>query len=410
MASLAQLRSLNVILTAECNLRCSYCYQNAKKPLSMPWETLRAALDMARRSDQHEVGVYFLGGEPLLEFPLMRRAVEYLEKDRAAGKHFHYGISTNGTLLTDEICAFLDAHRFETQISFDGVSELQESRGRGTFAVLDRLLDRLRDFYASFYRWNVKTTVTMGPRGVPHLADSIEYFLSKGIQRIAIMPSIIPDSIWETKSIEDLDEQFARIYESSLRRWQEKREVSLMVFKNKYDDSPGAQPGDSMCGIVHGGGLVVDVDGQAYGCTVHASSYQEIHSPFLRMCLGKMQMGAIGDEGFAARYAAFPDAARSTGLFHNKGRKHSAYGQCGECRHLGRCSVCPTSIGHIPGNSDPDRVPDFYCAYNLVSLKYRERFPSRPRPRELLRGPTGLAAEMERWAAHAEAVRSIGKG
>jgi hypothetical protein len=50
--------------------------------------------------------------------------------------------------------------------------------------------------------------------------------------------------------------------------------------------------------------------------------------------------------------------------------------------------VCPISIGHQPGNTDPDRIPDFQCAYNLVSLEYRERFPVQPGPRERLsQGP-----------------------
>ena len=123
-----------------------------------------------------------------------------------------------------------------------------------------------------------------------------------------------------------------------------------------------------------------------------------------------MQMGSINDDGFAARYEAFPEAARSTGLFHNKRRKRSAYARCGECKYLGDCTVCPTSIGHIPGNSDPDRVPDFFCAYNLVSLEYRERFPGQRRPQELLRGPAGLAADMERWRTLADAAHCRADG
>jgi hypothetical protein len=48
--------------------------------------------------------------------------------------------------------------------------------------------------------------------------------------------------------------------------------------------------------------------------------------------------------------------------------------------------VCPTSIGHIPGNTDPDRVPDNLCAYNLVSLAYKDRFPRQAGPLAFLSG------------------------
>jgi uncharacterized protein len=405
MTGIEQLRFFNLILTADCNLRCGYCYQNAKKPLRMRWETLRAALDLARASARREVGVYFLGGEPLLEFPMIRRAVEYLEKNRPPARRFTYGISTNGTLLTDEICAFLVDRGFETQISFDGVPEAQKSRGQETFAVLDRLLDRLREEHPSFYRRSVRVAVTTSPETMPHLADSIDYLLSKGAREIVVMPSILADSPWELGRIEELDAQFERIFRASLRLWRERGETPLSVFRNKHDEPPAEETEDSMCGLVRGETVAIDVDGQAYGCTVHASSYQEIRSPFLRSCLASMRMGSIVEDGFAARLDAFPEAARAAGLFHNKRRKRSAYGRCAECAYLQQCAVCPTSIGHLPGNADPDRVPDFYCAYNLVSLKYRALFPSRPRPRDLLMGPPGLAEEMERWRILADAAR-----
>ena len=46
MASPGDLQLVDVILTAGCNLRCGYCYQNDKKPRSMDWDTLRASADL----------------------------------------------------------------------------------------------------------------------------------------------------------------------------------------------------------------------------------------------------------------------------------------------------------------------------------------------------------------------------
>ena len=97
-----------------------------------------------------------------------------------------------------------------------------------------------------------------------------------------------------------------------------------------------------------------------------------------------MRMGDVRDEAFPRRLALYPAAVRAAGIFHDKQDKHSSYGRCGECRFLRTCSVCPTSIGHIPGNTDPDRVPDNLCAYNLVSLAYKDRFPRQPDPIAIL--------------------------
>ena len=56
-----------------------------------------------------------------------------------------------------------------------------------------------------------------------------------------------------------------------------------------------------------------------------------------------------------------------------------------EVAYLTECMVCPVSIGHIPGNRDPHRVPDFPCAFNLVMLGARDRFQAAIDPRRILR-------------------------
>lgn len=93
-----------------------------------------------------------------------------------------------------------------------------------------------------------------------------------------------------------------------------------------------------------------------------------------------MRMGDVRDAAFPRRLALYPEAARAAGIFNGKHLKHSSYGRCGECRYLSECSVCPTSIGHIPGNTD------HACAYQLVSLAYKDRFPRQPTEVEILTG------------------------
>ena len=72
-----KVRQVCVVLTAQCNLRCAYCYQNARRPGSMSWPVLCSAVDLLLSSSEHRVELAFLGGEPLLEFDLFRRAADY---------------------------------------------------------------------------------------------------------------------------------------------------------------------------------------------------------------------------------------------------------------------------------------------------------------------------------------------
>jgi len=407
MTSLERIKALILVLTAECNLRCSYCYQNAKKPQSMTWDVLRASLDLALDSRRGNMGVYFTGGEPLLKFPMLRRAVEYVDENRSVDEQVTFGITTNGTLLSKEISSFLESHLFDVQLSFDGVAEAQDSRGSGTFTILDRLLDGLRREQPDFYRWNIMICVTVSPSAIAHLFSSVEYFLEKGAQKISIAPTLTSDPAWRTECIEELDDQFGRIFERSLQHWRETGSVPVMTFRNS-GGIPCSREGWLMCGIPGGDTLTVDVDGRAYGCAMLVDSYQELDSGPLSRRLDSMRMGNIDDPTFAERHGSFPEAVRRAEMFHGKENKYSAYGRCGECKFLADCSVCPASVFHIPGNSDPNRVSDFCCAFNLVSLKYHERFPHQPSPWELLRGPAGIEAQMRRWKAIAGAVKSNG--
>jgi sulfatase maturation enzyme AslB (radical SAM superfamily) len=384
---LRRVHLLELVLTASCNLRCSYCYQNAKQGRRMTWETLQTALDIVLCSDPPEVTILFYGGEPLLELPLIRRAVEHVEATGTPGKRVQYVMSTNGMLLDEETASFLAEHRFETQLSFDGVPAAQAARGAGTHARLDALLDRLRLDHPVFYRNDFRTSITLHSGNVHHFADSIAYFFDKRVARIDFGPLFTHDAGWTDAHRVELDRQLARIFERSVRHYEDTGEVPFGAFRKTTEPEARHGPrGRAMCGVGGGEALAVDVDGQVTGCVTFADSYQRLPSDLLKSRLDTMRLGDVRDPALPRRLALYPEAARAAGIFNGKHRKHSSYGRCGECAYLDECAVCPTSIGHIPGNTDPDRVPDNLCAYNLVSLAYKARFPRQPDPIEVLSG------------------------
>jgi radical SAM protein with 4Fe4S-binding SPASM domain len=382
------IRSLELILTAGCNLRCSYCYQNDKKARSMSWDTLRASLDLLFQSDRRQVQVLFIGGEPLLEYPLMKRAVMYADEARPRGMAISYTIITNGTLFEAEHADFFAAHDFEVQLSFDGVRPVQDLRGRGTFDILDRLLDRLQFERREFFRKKLRVSQTLLAQTIPWFADSVAYFLEKGVQDIRISPGITAQPDWRVERIEELDRSFAAVFDLCLRHFHRTGEVPLAVFQHGDQKSSdrAVDVEQPMCAVADAEKLAVDVDGQVLGCVTFAESYQTFPTTFLRSRLEALRMGEIVDSALIDRMAAYPAAMRASGLFHDKRTKYSSYGQCGECQYLDTCGFCPVSIGHQPGNTDPNRVPDFLCAFNLVSQKYCGRFPKMPDTADILLG------------------------
>jgi sulfatase maturation enzyme AslB (radical SAM superfamily) len=370
------LRCLTVVLTASCNLRCAYCFQNRKQPLRMDRETLRAAVDLLLRSRARRPLLWFTGGEPLLEFPSLRWAVEHAEAARPARK-LRFGLSTNGLLLDDERADFLAAHRISTQISFDGLPVAQDQRGPGTFGRLDARLQRLRRRHRRWFSEQVEVAITVTGANLGVLADSIEHFLKRGLHTVNVAPRITADPEWTDASYLELARQLGRVFLTSLRVYRRSGRVPVTLLRRSAGRERRGRAPEWLCGLAQGHSLTVDVDGSVAGCVMLAESYQTFPTRLLRERAEALRLGRLDDPALPGRLVSFPAAVKAARLFDGPSRKHSRFGVCRRCRHRRSCSVCPVSIGRVPGNTDPDRVPDVVCAFNRIALEYRSRFPAR---------------------------------
>ncbi len=141
---------LNV--TNQCNLACTYCYeysgdriaQQEGKPKYMTADIAESAVEMLIKESAGREGLHvtFFGGETLLNFPVMRTTVEYATRRvTELGKRIEFSLTTNATLLTEEIVEFLSEHRIGVTVSIDGDRELNDKMrvfhdGRGSYNVI----------------------------------------------------------------------------------------------------------------------------------------------------------------------------------------------------------------------------------------------------------------------------------
>ena len=159
-----RMQKLTLQITQNCNLRCSYCAYSGKynqrthNQNSMSVETLQKSIDFVmKRSDGVErLNIGFYGGEPLLEFQKIRKAIGYI-KEKYAGRKVDYSITTNGTIVNDEILTFFIENDFNIMISLDGPKEMHNrnrvfENGVGSF---DKVMDNLRyvkEHYPEFFK------------------------------------------------------------------------------------------------------------------------------------------------------------------------------------------------------------------------------------------------------------------
>jgi len=158
--SLFSVNSLILFLCQECNLRCIYCFADGGSYTGagkMSAETAFRAIDWLIENSKAErkLDICLFGGEPLLNFPVVRKAVSYAREQAALhGKEVVFTITTNGSLLDDEVIAFLRDEKIEPIISVDGPPEYQNRQrpfknGAGSYdriaANIRRLLDVIPD-------------------------------------------------------------------------------------------------------------------------------------------------------------------------------------------------------------------------------------------------------------------------
>jgi sulfatase maturation enzyme AslB (radical SAM superfamily) len=374
--------ALALVLTPKCNLKCGYCFENSKTGQPMRWSTLRAALDVGMEHGERDLKILFTGGEPLLEYQLIRKAVFYVRDNQRRGSNARFTLLTNGMLLDDKKLKFLSASSCRLQLSFDGVEPAQDVRGRRTFEQLDKLLTTMSERHKPFFRKRLSVSVTVTPQTVPHLADSLEYLLSRGVRNIAPAPIMTDSSGWKVSRTGELEVQFSRMVRASLSHLGRTGQVPFRLFQGW--EIPGSRARGrrvmrksgsmQMCRATQGRTLAIDPDGEVFACVTLSGTYQRFKSELLRRHAGLMRIGNICSKDFISEQTGFTARANAAPMFCGKEHKFSSYRACSECEYLGRCVLCPVSIGHIPGNRDPDRVPDFCCAFNYLSLKCREQF------------------------------------
>ena len=147
------LQTMVLNLTNQCNLSCQYCYEFGEdkvatpdgKPKFMDWETARLSVDylFTQSAGRRAIHITFFGGETLMNFPLLKKVVEYAnEKAREESRYLDFSLTTNGTLLTPEITTFLMENRVGVTVSIDGPREMNDAlrvykNGMGSYDVLE---------------------------------------------------------------------------------------------------------------------------------------------------------------------------------------------------------------------------------------------------------------------------------
>lgn len=201
-----------------CNLSCTYCYkEDLDKPSAgkkMGLDTAIASVEMLLQEspDEERYTVVFFGGEPLSNRPLIEAMVDYCEQRfAAAGKFVEFVMTTNATLLTEEVVDYLNAHRFGLSVSIDGPKTVHDRNritvgGQGTYDVVRRKAQMLLERYDS-RPVGARVTLTTGVTDLETIWDHL--FNELGFAEVGFAPVTSGDISSFNLSSEELIEVFA---------------------------------------------------------------------------------------------------------------------------------------------------------------------------------------------------------
>ncbi len=169
------LQRLCLQVTQNCNFRCSYCvysesYDHREHTMkNMDWDVAKRSIDylIDHSIDSLSIGIGFYGGEPLLEYNLIKKCMEYASNN-VAGKMVSFTLTTNGSLLNEEIVEEFLKYNTKVTISLDGPRHIQDknrvlANGQGTFDLVTENIRNICNKYPEFKR-NLNYSMVVDPR------------------------------------------------------------------------------------------------------------------------------------------------------------------------------------------------------------------------------------------------------
>ena len=252
-------KALCLHIAHDCNLACKYCFAeegeyHGRRAL-MSFEVGKKALDflIANSGNRVNLEVDFFGGEPLMNWDVVKQLVEYgRSREKECNKKFRFTITTNGVLLNDEIMDFCNREMSNVVLSLDGRKEVNDRmrpfrNGSGSY---DLIVPKFQKFAESrgTKDYFVRGTFT---RNNLDFSKDVLHFADLGFKKLSIEPVVAdpkePYSIRE-EDLPKIMEEYDRLAKEFIKRKKEGRGFQFFHFMIDLNQGPCVAKRLSGCG------------------------------------------------------------------------------------------------------------------------------------------------------------------
>lgn len=212
---------IQLSVSNKCNMNCKYCFEKKFDNSSRDWsqkmdfsiarKSIEKVLRLAKRNGRDYISINFFGGEPLTNFEVIKKVLEYFGQGEEYGINIGYSIDTNGILVNEEIAKIFSKYRVLVNLSIDYISDTSNYRAKGDsgarFEQFDRSLKILKDNDVLTYFLTVLSKDTFDKVGT----SLLEYAKDNNVRGNDIILSF--DLDFQNKySVEEIVEKIVEYY------------------------------------------------------------------------------------------------------------------------------------------------------------------------------------------------------
>lgn len=255
-----QLKALCLHIAHDCNMCCKYCFAGEGEYSGdrslMSFEVGKRALDflIEQSGSRKNLEVDFFGGEPLLNFDVVKQLVAYarsIEKEK--GKNFRFTLTTNGVLLNDEVMEWANKECYNVVLSLDGRKETNDRmrRTRNDKGTYDLILPKFqkmakeRNQQGYYIRGTYTHYNTDFANDILHLADL-------GFEQLAMEPVVTDpkmDYALQESDIPKLKDQYDLLAKEMCKRNREGKGFTFFHYMIDLEGGPCIYKRISGCGV-----------------------------------------------------------------------------------------------------------------------------------------------------------------
>ncbi len=254
-------KALCLHIAHTCNLDCSYCFASQGKyhgeRALMSLEAGKRALDflIERSGTRRNLEVDFFGGEPLMNFEVVKELVAYARvREKECGKNFRFTLTTNGMLIDDDVIDFANRECSNVVLSLDGRKEIHDRfrvdhAGRGSFDTIVPKFQKLVEARDG-KNYYMRGTFT---HANPDFLKDIEVMLSLGFRELSMEPVVCAPDDPSALTEEDLPivmEQYEKLAELMLKCHREGNPFTCYHYMIDLSGGPWIYKRISGCGSV----------------------------------------------------------------------------------------------------------------------------------------------------------------